>query len=85
MDPGANKCQILSDGGWRCGTRVSIEIYGRWNALNGREDGREDVKARGRRFKSPPSVSVVVKYTMVTDSGPLAWEDGTSFGPLVKS
>jgi hypothetical protein len=31
------------------------------------------------------SVSVVVKYIVVTDLGPLAWEDGISFGPLVNS
>jgi hypothetical protein len=50
---------------------------GRWE--------RKDAKARGRRLKSSHLLVWFVKCTVVTDSGPLAWEDGASFGPLVKS
>ena len=44
-------------------------------------------RCEGERETAPvsSSISVIVKCTVVTDSGPLAWEDGTSFGPLVKS
>jgi hypothetical protein len=59
----------------------------------GRKKGRKmggkmgEQRCEGERETAPvsSSISAIVKCTVVTDSGPLAWEDGTSFGPLVKS
>ena len=47
--------------------------------------GEERCECERETAQVSSSVSVVMKCTVVTDSGPLAWEDGTSFGPLVKS
>ena len=69
---------------WRDGRGIG-EIGEKMGEKMGGKMGEERCEGERETAQVSSSVSVVVKCTVVTDSGPLAWEDGTSFGPLVKS
>jgi hypothetical protein len=59
--------------------------YNRMVGKMGGKMGEERYEGEREAAQVSLSVSVIMKCTVVTESGPLAWEDGTSFGPLVKS
>jgi hypothetical protein len=67
--------------GEKMGEKIDEKMVGKM----GGKMGQKRCEGERETARVSSSVSVVVKCTVITDSGRLAWEDGTSFGPLVKS